>query len=195
MLLGGDELGRTQRGNNNAYCQDNAISWYDWTPSQQARDLTAFIARAVALQLDHPALRRRKFLDGVTGDRELPDIGWYDRDGAPMTQARWLDPGTRFLAFLLAGDRVDGLDSSGVPRSDADILVALNAGTDEARFTVPGRPGTAYRIALDTTSEDGSGSGEPTATGDVLAVPPRSVVVAVATPANTPSGPVVSSSP
>ncbi|MFH8346549.1 glycogen debranching protein GlgX [Streptomyces sp. NPDC018045] len=169
MLYGGDELGRTQGGNNNAYCQDNATSWYDWSAPTP---LTDFVRRAVALQREHPVLRRTGFL---TGAGEPPDIAWYDRDGRPMTAARWEDPATRFLAFLLAGDRAAA--------PDTDLLALLNSGADAVHFPVPGRPGAVYAVVLDTTAPDGAPAHSATLrTGDVCTVPARTVLVATAEP-------------
>jgi isoamylase len=178
MILGGDEVARTQRGNNNAYCQDNETSWYDWTPTDDARNLTAFVRRAIALQRAHPALRRRSFLTGTGAP--LPDVTWFGADGGPMTYERWTDPGTRFLGYLLAGDRVDLTDDAGSPLHDDDVLVALNADTTPAYVRLPGRPGAVYTIALDTTSEDGAGAETPLAAATVMTIGPRALVVAVA---------------
>ncbi|WP_206503060.1 glycogen debranching protein GlgX [Streptomyces chrestomyceticus] len=167
MLHGGDELGRTQGGNNNAYCQDNPTSWYDWSAPTP---LTDFVRRAVALQRDHPVLRRTAFL---TGSGNPPDIAWYDREGRPMTPARWDDPATRFLAFLLAGDRAAA--------PDTDLLALLNSGADTVDFPVPGRPGAVYEVVLDTTAPDGAPAASATLkTGDVCTVPARTVWVATA---------------
>jgi isoamylase len=165
MLLGGDERGRTQRGNNNAYCQNNEISWYDWTPSAAADALTAFTARAIAVQHAHPVLQRRRFL---LGDG---DISWHDSTGAVMSDRRWNDPANHFIAYLLAGDRAD--------RPDDDVLVILNADTLPAGFVVPGAPAKHYEVVLDTGTEDGS----PSAIGSFdsgaqLDVGPRTVIVA-----------------
>ncbi|MFI9201181.1 glycogen debranching protein GlgX [Streptomyces sp. NPDC053048] len=176
MLCGGDELGRTQLGNNNAYCQDNAVSWYDWSSAQAP--FADFVRRALALQRDHPALRRRSFL---TGSGSPADIAWFDRDGHPMTVERWQDPGTRFLGYLLSGNRTDPLTPEGAPQRDDDILVLLNAGPDPAGFTAPGRPDAVYRVVLDTASQDGApAAGDTMRTGDLRTVPGRTVVVAVA---------------
>ncbi|MEC4017871.1 glycogen debranching protein GlgX [Streptomyces sp. H27-D2] len=184
MLYGGDEIGRTQGGNNNAYCQDNRTSWYDW--AAQDTSLSSFVRRVVALQRDHPALQRRSFLRGESappgspGGPALPDIGWYDRTGQPMTTQRWQDPATRFLGLLLAGDRVDPLTPEGRPQRDDDLLVLFNADTTAADFTVPGRPGSVYRIVLDTTAPDGAPApADALKSGDLCAVPPRTTIVAV----------------
>jgi isoamylase len=174
MILGGDERGRTQRGNNNAYCQDNELSWYDWTPSTDAERFTAFTRRLVALQRRHAVLRRRTFFDGRMPDSGgLPDISWFDVQGNPMTGQRWDDPGNRSIAYLLAGDR------AGAP--DDDLLVIMHAGLDPARLTVPGRPGARYALELDTGTDDGAPAPhEPLEPGAVLEVPPRTVLVAAA---------------
>ena len=123
MLLGGDERARTQRGNNNAYCQANEISWYDWTPDPAADALTAFTRHAIAVQRAHATLRRRDFLRGDG------DVTWLDATGAPMSDARWSDPANHFIALLLAGDRADA--------PDADVLVVLNAEDAEHAFVAP----------------------------------------------------------
>jgi isoamylase len=191
MLCGGDEIGRTQRGNNNAYCQDNATTWYDWNLTTAARDLLAFTKRAIGVQMSHPALRRVGFLTGQPGPGGLPDVTWYGPDGRPLDNGGWQRPGARFLAFLLAGDAVDGVEADGSARVDDDILVVLNAGTDGVNWTIPGRQGARYRIILDTGAEDGAGGGgggagaggaggADLATGAALAVPARTVLVAAA---------------
>lgn len=126
--------------------------------------------RAVALQRDHPVLQRTAFL---TGSGNPPDIAWYDREGRPMTPARWDDPATRFLAFLLAGDRAAA--------PDTDLLALLNSGADAVDFPVPGRPGAVYEVVLDTTAPDGAPAASATLkTGDVCTVPARTVWVATA---------------
>jgi isoamylase len=170
MISGGDEIARTQHGNNNAYCQDNALSWYAWTNSAEERTLTAFVARAIAIQLAHPALRRRTFL---TGD---DDISWYDRQGRPMTTERWQDPANRFLAYVLAGRTAEPPDD--------DILVILNADTNPTDFTVPDGPagnrsGGSFMVLLDTTTADGAPApAQALAPGSVVTIPSRTTVVA-----------------
>jgi glycogen operon protein len=184
MLLGGDELGRTQGGNNNAYCQDNEISWYDWPGlGDSGRALLAFTRRTVALQAAQPALRRRTFLTGTAPEgAELPDATWYDHDGSPMAAHRWDDPATRCVGLLLAGDLVDPLDPHGRPQRGDDVLLVLNSHwQDTARFVLPGRAGAVWTTALDTRHAEGT---PPDTTarraGEVLEVPPRTVVVATA---------------
>ena len=167
MLLGGDERARTQRGNNNAYCQANEISWYDWTADAAADELTAFTRAAIALQRAHATLRRRTFLRGDG------DVTWLDASGMAMTGERWNDPGNHFVALLLAGDRAD--------EPDADMLLVLNAEAVEHAFLVPGPPGRRFELLLDTGVADGMPpAGAGVEAGTALAVAPRTVLVAAA---------------
>jgi isoamylase len=178
MFSGGDEIGRTQRGNNNAYCQDNEISWYDWDLDDDRRQLLAFTRRVVALQGEHDALRRRTYLTGRDAGLPLPDVSWIDAQGQPMAGAQWQAPHNRFLGFLLAGDRIGVVDDTGVPRRDEDIMVLLNAGTEPVAPVLPGRSGAVYTVVLDTTSPDGDGDGVTVDAGQPLVVAPRALLVA-----------------
>ena len=168
MLLGGDERARTQRGNNNAYCQANEISWYDWTPDPAADELTAFTRHAIALQRAHATLRRRGFLRGDG------DVTWLDATGAPISDARWSDPANHFIALLLAGDRAD--------EPDDDVLLILNADDREHAFVVPGAAGARrFELLLDTGIADGvPPAGAGVDAGATLTVAPRTVLVAAA---------------
>ncbi len=170
MLLGGDERGRTQGGNNNAYCQANEISFYDWSEDPAAEALTAFTSHAIGVMLGHATLRRTSFFDG-SGDP--PDIAWLDSRGQAMTGAGWNDPGNHFIAYLLAGDRAT--------EPDDDVLVVLNATSQAAPFVVPGVAGQRYTLLLDTGLEDGRPA---VATafdkGSTIDVAPQTVLVAAA---------------
>ncbi|HEX2058972.1 MAG TPA: glycogen debranching protein GlgX [Actinomycetota bacterium] len=179
MICGGDEIGRTQQGNNNAYCQDNEISWYDWELDDGQRALLAFTARAIALQREHPALRRRKFLTG-RGPGDRADVSWYDAGGREMTPAQWSDPSNGFLAFVLAGDAIDDVDETGEPLRDEDVLVVMNASPVPMECTVPGRPGATYGVALDTARADGAGDPAQLKPGDVVTVGARTLWCAIA---------------
>src|SRR5262250_3448244 len=97
MLLGGDEMGRTQQGNNNAYCQDNEITWFDWSSGDD--ELLAFTRRLIAFRKEHPVFRRRRFLAG----KEAAELGWFTFAGTPMTAADWANPGALSLAIYLDG--------------------------------------------------------------------------------------------
>src|SRR5690606_28979629 len=105
MLLGGDEIGRTQRGNNNAYCQDNEISWFHWDFGAEEREFLAFVQRMVRLRREHPVFRRRHFFRGreITG-AGIKDLLWLCADGTEMTEEKWHDPGLRTIGLLLAGE-------------------------------------------------------------------------------------------
>jgi isoamylase len=118
MLVGGDELGRTQGGNNNAYCQDNPTTWYDW--SAVDHDLLAFTRRLLALRDAHPVLRRRNFATAR-------DLHWYTPAGTPMTEGDWRWPGARTVAVHLDGTAAPDLDQRGRPRLDDDLLILANA--------------------------------------------------------------------
>ena len=170
MLLGGDERGRTQRGNNNAYCQANKISFYDWSDDAAAATFEAFTAHVIGLHLAQPTLRRTSFFDGG-GDP--PDISWYESSGQPMTGAAWSDPANHFVAYLLAGDRAD--------EPGDDLLVILNATLERVSFRSPGIAGQRFSLLLDTGIDDGrppAGAGFDK--GDAVDVAPQTVLVASA---------------
>ncbi|WP_374445783.1 glycogen debranching protein GlgX [Stella sp.] len=148
MLLAGDELGRTQGGNNNAYCQDNETSWVDWAAAAEPGNaaLTAFVVRLTELRRDHPLLRCRNFLHGR--EEPLPgvlDIAWFDDEGTAMTEDAWNDPDSRTLVLRRAGRRDDGR---------VEILtLALNPGDDDRTFRLP-EPVLPSLVLLDTATED-----------------------------------------
>jgi len=144
MLLGGDEMGRTQQGNNNAYCQDNEISWYDWDAADE--DLVAFTAAALAMRRSHPALRPTEYLRGP--DDGSTQMVLYRPDGRQMEEADWTNPLARTLAVGLDGrcDPDPDPDRDGRARPDR-LLLLLNAHVDGVEFTVPGDAGT-WEVAL-----------------------------------------------
>lgn len=127
MLLGGDELGRTQDGNNNAYCQDNPLSWVNWERAQSFTELTAFTARLIELRRRHPVFRRRRFFQGrpVRGtDQE--DIAWLTPAGIPMTDQEWTGGHARALTVFLNGQGIPEPDHRGQPLSDDSFLLLVN---------------------------------------------------------------------
>jgi isoamylase len=157
MLLGGDEIGRTQQGNNNAYCQDNPISHYDWNLDQERLDLLAFSTRAIGLRKGHRAFRRRSFL---TGQEPRPgsggDVIWLWSDGTPMTPARW-NSGSLAFAMWLNGAALTDTDANGNTLTDDTFLVLFNASWDPQSFTLPSSSfGTSWTPVLDTTQATGS---------------------------------------
>ncbi|PLZ01002.1 glycogen debranching enzyme GlgX [Burkholderia sp. WAC0059] len=148
MLLAGDELGRTQRGNNNAYCQDNDTSWLDWTlaDTPAGQTMRAFVGRAVALRRAHPLLRETRFL---FGEREvLPgvrDVAWFDEHGEPLSPQAWQDPEARAFALRRAGPGPDG--------ETEVLLLMLNASAGAVTFALPAPP-LAWQVLLDTARPD-----------------------------------------
>ena len=143
MLLAGDERGRTQGGNNNAYCQDGPTSWLDWTPSAEAEALTDAVAALVRLRLAVPALRPPAFFTGRPGPDGLEDLSWWDADGQQMTHAAWHDPEGTVLVGLRAG-----------PVGGPGWAVVTNTAAEPARLRLPGRPyAHTYEVVADTATD------------------------------------------
>jgi isoamylase len=180
MLLGGDEIGRTQRGNNNAYAQDNEISWYDWNLDRRDRQLLEFTRRLIGLFHDHAVLRRRRFFQGrqIRGSR-VKDLTWYAPDGGEMTDERWQAPGVKTLGVQFAGDAIEERGPRGEQILDDTLLVILNADDRPVAFTLPNH-GTARRweVIFDTVYPAfDDGAHPPLDGGAPLRVGERSVVL------------------
>ncbi len=157
MLLYGDELGRTQRGNNNAYCQDNELSWVDW--SSVDKDLVAFVNRLTTLRAEHPVLRRRRFFTGDRDAEGVPDVAWLRPDGEQMDADDWDSQSVRSMAVYLNGRAITEPDRRGEKISDDSFLMLLNSGADATDFTLPdGLFGDTWEVVLDTAVGDGGGS-------------------------------------
>jgi len=157
MLLAGDELGRSQQGNNNAYCQDNEMSWVDWEAAGNNPGLLDFTCAMIALRREHPVFRRRRFFSGEpSGPAGSPggmlrDISWLTPAGTEMTVADWRSGSTRSLAVLLNGDAITEPGSRGEVISDQSFLLLFNAGDQAVPFTLPGpelAPG--WQVVADT---------------------------------------------
>ena len=138
MICGGDEMGRTQQGNNNAYCQDNEISWFDWNLTKPQQALLAFTKRLIALRQEHPVFRRRRFFQGrrIRG-AEVKDLSWLRPDGKEMTDEDWAKGYVRCLGVRLAGHAIEEKDSKGRPIMDDTFLILLNAHHEPRPFTLP----------------------------------------------------------
>ncbi|HZR23185.1 MAG TPA: glycogen debranching protein GlgX [Vicinamibacterales bacterium] len=138
MLSHGDELGRTQQGNNNAYCQDNEISWIDWNLDEEKRSLLNFTSKLIHLRHTQPVLRRRKYFQGrsIRGG-DVSDVAWLAPDGHEMTDEAWNADFVRSLGMLLNGSAIDEVDERGQPIIGDTILVLLNAHSDKVPFTLP----------------------------------------------------------
>jgi glycogen operon protein len=135
MILHGDEVGRTQRGNNNVYCQDNEISWIDW--SSVDKDLLEFTRMVTALRAEHPVFRRRRFFTGRTADNGLPDIAWLSADGTPMDENHWSDPVVQPMAVYFNGDGITEPGLRGEDIHDDSFLLLLNPGHEDAQMALP----------------------------------------------------------
>jgi isoamylase len=176
MLLGGDEIRRTQGGNNNAFCQDSPISWFDWSRSVTHADTLRFFQRMIDFRHRHPILRRDIYLTGTVNARGLADIAWH---GARLLEPGWDDPGSRVLSFTV-GDPDDG----------EDIHVILNMDPDAIPFQLPAVPGRRWYRAADTAlaSPDDIvdvGSEAPVTTDDYLATSHSVVVLVSKAPGET----------
>jgi glycogen operon protein len=139
MLLAGDELGRTQQGNNNAYCQDSELSWVDWENSD--KDLLTFTSRLIGLRREHPVFRQRRFLDGgrspETGSGVLPGVAWFNPDGTPVTDADWADESALAFTLFLNGQAIGGTGVAGQPVAGESFLVAFNAWRGPLKWAFP----------------------------------------------------------
>ena len=174
MFVAGDEVRRTQQGNNNAYCQDNDTSWFDWTLVDRNRDLLRFWIRMIEFRKRHAALRQRQFFTGAVNQRGLADVTWH---GTVLGAPGWSDPEARALGMTLAGFN-----------GDPDLHVMLNMLWDSLEFELPVVPGRSWFIAVDTAQtpphDIADPGAEPAVTGNTCTVQPRSVVVLVNQAAN-----------
>jgi glycogen operon protein len=177
MLLGGDEMGRTQQGNNNAYCQDNQLTWFDWSAPDTS--LLAFTRRLIALRRAHPVFRRSRFLAGA----EASELRWFTPAGTEMTAANWADPNALAIALYLDGSDDPDRAADGTPLTDDDFLVLVNAWWQPLDFVLPDtRPQASWQVEIDTY-DLASQAGPKAASrrgGDHVTVGPRSVVVLLA---------------
>jgi glycogen operon protein len=164
MICGGDEIGRTQRGNNNAYPQDNEISWFDWNLDDRRRSLLEFTRRLVQLRLQHPNLHRRKFfqdrsIDPGESQRRLnghnePDIAWLRPDGGEMTPEEWHAGWVRCIGVQLSGRTLDDVNGVGEPVTDETFLLLLNPHTGPIEFYMPRSEGTAWELLVDSAAPE-----------------------------------------
>jgi glycogen operon protein len=161
MLLHGDELGRTQRGNNNGYCQDNELTWVDWDLDEEQTALLEFTRSLVHLRRDHPVLRRRRFFFGSAdhgGESELGDIAWFTTSGEHMSDGDWHDGLARAVMVFLNGEAIAEPDVRGEPVVDESFLVMYNAAPEPVVFTLPPREfGEVWTCVADTDHTLGAG--------------------------------------
>jgi len=171
MICGGDELGRTQGGNNNAYCQDNEISWYDWDLDDSRKALLEFTKRVIAIRRDHPAFHRAKFFKGrrIRGT-DVRDIMWYRHDGEEMTDQDWSNPATASLGLFLAGQGIDDVDEEGNLVVDDDFYLILNGSENPLPYSLPNASSDGkWQLLFDTADDGASEHIEPGAKTEVAA--------------------------
>jgi glycogen operon protein len=178
MLCHGDELGRTQQGNNNGYCQDNELTWVDWDSVDV--DLLAFTRRMAELRREHPIFRRRRFFDGRPvrrrGQDALPDIEWFTPDGAEMTEEDWDSGFGRAIAVYLNGNGIPGTDTRGQRIVDDSFVLCFSAHDEPIEFRVPPEEyGAAWEVVVDTLNPEESD--RVAAAGSTVTVGPRALVV------------------
>src|SRR5581483_4570158 len=164
MLLGGDEIGRTQKGNNNCYCQDNEMSWVDWNLNERQRDLLEFTRGLIAFRKEHPVLRRRRYFEGLfLPGADIKDLTWFKLDGTEIKDEQWSDPEVRAMAMRVAGEAIDEREAEGGIISDETMLVLLNGSHEKLTFTLPetGGANCAWERLMDTEQPT-----PPTPTGD-----------------------------
>jgi isoamylase len=152
MLRHGDELGHTQGGNNNAYCQDNEVSWMDWANADE--EFLDFCARLLAFRRKHPVFRRRRFFEGepILGS-ELSDIGWFRPDGGKMTDEDWRTGFAKSLGVFLNGDALPDPDTRGRRVVDDSFMLLFNAHHEDVTFVLPDKAwGRRWVTDLDTTN-------------------------------------------
>jgi isoamylase len=152
MICGGDEMGRTQGGNNNAYCQDNEISWYDWTPDERKHKLIEFTCRMIRLRRKHLNFRRRKFFqDQQIHHAAYCDIAWYGTDGQELSGDQWESGWVRSLGLMLNGKTLRTKDENGRELIDDSFLLLLNAYHEGVEFTLPPAPGKgSWKLLMST---------------------------------------------
>jgi glycogen operon protein len=176
MMLGGDELGRTQRGNNNAYCQDNELSWFDWDAVD--RPLLEFTRRVVRLKRDHPVFQRRRWFKGrPLYGKDVADIAWFRPDGEQMSEEDWQKGFAKSFAMFLNGDALRDLDEAGNILRDDSFLLLFNAHHEPLRFALPAASfGNRWTVEVDTTVDAGTAS-RAVAAGELVDVSGRALLV------------------
>ncbi len=181
MITAGDEMGRTQWGNNNAYCQDNEMSWLDWEPGPEWLDTLAFTRQLLALRREHPVFRQHHFFEGrPVGNGGRKDLAWFGPEGVEMSADAWFDPQRHAVGMFLAGDGIRARGRRGEQLLDESFLLLVNASATETEFSLPGpawSPG--YVVELDTA--DAGHRGHSYSAGRSVPLPARTAVLLRAT--------------
>ena len=159
MICGGDEVARTQQGNNNAYCQDNEISWTHWDLDDGRKDLLAFVSKLIHLRLEHPVLHRRRFFTGRTSGDDpdaIPQIEWFDHTGSIMDMNDWQNTHAFSMMVYLNGADIPEMDYYGNATVDNDFILIFNAHYEPIQFTLPDESyGSRWKLVVDTHNPDG----------------------------------------
>jgi glycogen operon protein len=179
MLLGGDEMGRSQGGNNNGWCQDSDISWFDWELSEDQEDILGFTRRLIELRQQHPAFHRTTFLRGEPDEEGgLPDVWWFRPDGRRMTTPDWNRPDAHVLGVFLNGDHLLEKTPQGEPVTDDSFLLLFNAHYEDVDFLLPGtRFGQRWVVELTTADKEERMRGKEQDAGGPVAVMSRSLLL------------------
>ena len=181
MLLGGDEIGRSQRGNNNAYCQDNEISWFNWDLDESDRQLIALVSRLTAIRRDQPILRRRRFFRGQPQrPRGFKDLSWIKPDGDEFLNKDWADDSLTAMGLRMPGDSIEEMDDQGNPIETSSLFLILHRGPNPIKFTLPlvDRLSTTDQWRLILTTDDPTGEGSDRYTEhSTINVPGRTVML------------------
>ena len=178
MLLAGDEMGRSQQGNNNAYCQDNEISWLNWQLQPEDEELLVFVQFMISLRKAHPIFRRSSFFQDQRLRGKVKNIMWLNPDGLEMGDDEWNQGFARCLGMYLAGDAIGEVDRLGNPVVDDDFLLMLNASAEEIPFTLPGfRSRSRWLTLVDTSFPTGQVDNKRYARGSAYPLQARSLVL------------------
>jgi glycogen operon protein len=158
MLRMGDELSQTQRGNNNAYCQDNDTSWLDWSADGPLPCHVDLVSRLIRLRRDHPVFRRRAFFLGrAVGDDGVKDLAWFTAEGKELDDSHWSSPSASTLGMYLSGQGIRTRGPRGERITDDSFMLLLHAGAEGTAFRLPGPPwATSYAVELDTAQPTGA---------------------------------------
>ncbi|MEU0884271.1 glycogen debranching protein GlgX [Lentzea sp. NPDC005914] len=180
MIVNGDEFGRTQHGNNNAYCQDNEVSWVDWSLLETNAELVEFTAALARFRKAHPVFRRKRFFAGrpIRKGEELRDIAWFTPSGEEMTEQNWGDDFGKCVVTFLNGEGIPDLDSRGMRVVDDSFLLAFNAHYEDIEVTLPDAEyGPEWTVVVDTTTGKVGDGAKPIVAGGQLTLTARSLAV------------------
>ncbi|NTV86340.1 MAG: glycogen debranching protein GlgX [Burkholderiaceae bacterium] len=178
MLVAGDEMGHTQHGNNNAYCQDNEISWVNWSLTEADLELLSFVRQLIQFRRDHPAFRRRSYFQDHSRREGEKNILWFDPHGLEMGADEWNQGFARCLGMYLLGDAIGEADEQGRHVVDDDFILLINAHHEEIPFVLPGFQAHArWQLALDTSRSSSAAEDRRFASGDIFPLQGRSLAL------------------